>query len=60
MALCNIKTPQRLKSYFSEFCPIFKNVEVDREDIGDLMEKFPIGRNLLSKSTKMLIGSYLA
>ena len=62
MVLCDIKTPKHLNliSYFSEFCPIFKNVEVGREDIGDLMEKFAVDNNLLSKPQKMLIGSYFA
>ena len=60
MVLCDIKTPKHLKSYFSEFCPIFENVEVGREDIGDLMKKFAVDNNLLSKPQKMLIGSYFA
>ena len=42
MVLCDIKSPKHLKSYFSEFCPIFKNVEVETEDIGDLMKKFAV------------------
>ena len=40
MVLYDIKAPKHLKSYFSEFCPIFKNVELERNDISDLMEKF--------------------
>ena len=60
MVLCDIKTPEHLKPYFSEFCPIFKNVEVGREDIGDLMERFAVDNNLLPKPQKMLIGSYFA
>ena len=58
MVLYNIKTPPHLKPYFSEFCPTFKNVVVGREDIGDLMEKFAVDNNILSKPRKMLIGSY--
>ena len=42
MVLCDIKSPKHLKSYFSEFCSIFKNVEVETEDIGDLMKKFAL------------------
>ena len=57
MVLCYIKTPQHSKSYFSEFCPIFKNVEVGREDIGAFMEKFAQDNNLLLKPKNMLIGS---
>ena len=63
MVLCDIKAPEHLKPYFSEFFrinPIFKNVEVGREDIGDLMEKFAVDNNLLSKPQKMLIASYFA
>ena len=60
MVLCDIKTPKHLKPNFSEFCPIFKNVDVGREDIDDLMEKFAVDNNLLPKPQKMLIGSYFA
>ncbi|TMW68852.1 hypothetical protein Poli38472_006320 [Pythium oligandrum] len=36
----DIETPEHLKEYFSEMCPIFKNIEIDpnnREIIGDHM-----------------------
>ena len=52
MVLSDIKTPKHLKSYFSEFCPIFKNVEVGREDVGDLMEKFAVDNNFCQNPRK--------
>ena len=36
--LCDIEVPDSLKDYFSEMCPIFKNVDICFEDIGDLMK----------------------
>ena len=53
MVLYDIKTPQHLKSFFSGFCPFFKSVEVGREDINALMEKFALDNNLLSKPQKI-------
>ena len=35
--LCYIHTPETLKKLFEELTPIFKNVKVSREDIGDHM-----------------------
>ena len=40
MVLCDVKTLQHLKQYFSEFCPIFKNIDLGRENFGNFVEKF--------------------
>ena len=58
--LCDIETPDSLKEKFSEFCPIFKNAEVSREDISPLMRDFAEKTKCLSQPRKMLIGSYFA
>ena len=34
----NIRVPQHLKEKLSEMCPIFKNTENSRDDIGDFMQ----------------------
>jgi len=59
LILCDIETPDHLKHYFFEFCPILKNVEVGRDDIGEHMQKFAEANGLLTKPQKMLIGSFL-
>ncbi|GFS19334.1 zinc finger protein 546-like [Elysia marginata] len=37
---CDIKVPESLRGHFSEMPPIFKNIEVSREDIGSFMRDF--------------------
>ena len=58
--LCDIETPDSLKENFSEFCPIFKNADVSREDISPLMRDFAEKTKCLSQPREMLIGSYFA
>ena len=40
MLLCDIETPSYLKPLFAELCPILKNAEVSRDDIGPLMKDY--------------------
>lgn len=54
---CDILVPANLANYFEEMAPIFKNVEVSREDIGMHMKEFAISSNQLKSPQKMLIGS---
>ena len=58
MLLCDIETPSHLKPLFAEFCPIFKNAEVSRDDIGLLMKNYAEKIGSLPQPRKMLIGSY--
>ncbi|TMW69387.1 hypothetical protein Poli38472_001543 [Pythium oligandrum] len=58
---CDIETPEHLKEYFSEMCPIFKNIEIDpsnRELIGDHMYDYNMFQGGRAKKSKKLIGSY--
>ena len=32
---CDIHVPKHLRERFSEMCPIFKNIEISRDDIGE-------------------------
>jgi hypothetical protein len=50
---------EALKEHFSEMTPIFKNVEVSWEDIGDLMREHAIKNKILTAPRRTLIGSYL-
>ena len=36
---CDIKVPEHWKDYFSKMTPIFKNIDVSVEDIGEAMKK---------------------
>ena len=37
---CDIRVPDHLRPKFSEMCPIFKNIDISREDIGLYMQAF--------------------
>lgn len=54
---CDIKVPDKLKPYFEEMTPIFKNVNISVEDIGQFMAKFAEERNIMSTPRRSLIGS---
>ena len=58
MIECSIQTPEHLKEKFIEMTPIFKNVEVSRENISDYMKKLAKEQGHLPRARKCLIGSY--
>ena len=55
---CDIRVPDPLKPNFAEMCPIFKNTEISREDIGEFMQTFAEEQNIMSHPRRSLIGSY--
>ena len=50
-----ISVPDNLKSKFSQMSPIFKNIEVSRDDIGDHMKTYDEERNVMNKPRKYLV-----
>ena len=42
---CDIRVPDDRKEMFSEMCPIFKNVDIPFEAIGEHMQNFVIANN---------------
>ena len=57
VAEVDIKVPENLKHHFEEMPPIFKNVTIQEEDIGEHMTEFLRQTNKTFKPTKYLIGS---
>ena len=55
---CDIEVPERLRSYFSHFPPVFKNTVVSREDIGPLMREYAEKENIMPQPRRMLISSF--
>ena len=55
---CDIEVPEHLRSYFSNFPPIFKNTVVNREDIGTLMRDYAEKENIMPQPRRMLISSF--
>jgi len=54
---CDIHVPDHLKQKFSEMCPIFKNTNIAKEDIGLFMQSFAEENNLMNQPRRSLIGS---
>ena len=55
---CDIEVPENLRSKFVKFPPIFKNTQVSKSDIGDLMKNYAEEERLLSQPRKVLISSF--
>ena len=53
----DIRVPGHLKEKFSEMCPIFKNTEISRDDIGDFMKAYTEEHNIMAQPRRSLIGS---
>ena len=54
---CDIPVPDRLKPNFSEICPILKNTEISRDDIGEYMRAFAEEQNIMAQPRRSLTGS---
>ena len=48
----DIKVPDHLNPTFAEMPPIFKNIEVTRDDIGDHMKTYAEERNVMNQPRK--------
>ena len=55
---CDIEVPPELREQFANFPPIFKNINVGRDDIGSFMKNYAEQEGLLSQPRRMLISSY--
>ena len=55
---CDLKVPEHLKTYFTNFPPIFKNTVVSRKDIGHLMKEYAEKDGIMSQPRRMLISSF--
>ena len=44
----DIRVPDNLKEKFSEMCPIFKNTNINRDDIGEYMNAYAEERNIMA------------
>ena len=56
---CDIEVPEHLRSYFSNFPPIFRNTVVSREDIGNLMREYAEKEKIMAQHKRMLISSFV-
>ena len=54
---CDIHVPEHLRDKFSEMCPVFKNTEISRDDIGEYMKAYAEENDIMSRPRRSLIGS---
>lgn len=54
---CDIHVPDHLREQFQEMCPIFKNTEISRDDIGDFMKAYAEENDIMRQPRRSLIGS---
>ena len=47
MVECSLHVPAKLRDYFAEMTPIFKNVEIGLNDVSGVMKEFAVNRGLL-------------
>jgi hypothetical protein len=57
---CDIHVPEQHKDKFGEMCPIFKNVEISRDDIGEYMKTYAEKNKIMPRPRRSLIGSLFA
>ena len=53
---CYIHVPEHLGEQFSEICPIFKNIEMFRDDIGEFIKAYAEENDIMSRPRRILIG----
>ena len=54
---CDLHVPEHLKQYFEEMTPIFKNIDISRNDIGHHMKTFGESHEIMNTPRRSLIGS---
>ena len=57
---CDLRVPPALRETFAEMTPIFKKVEISKEDIGEHMRDYVEREGLMKTPRKSLIGSMFA
>ena len=58
IVVCDIRVPDELKDYFSDFAPIIKHANINYEDIGDYMQNVADRMGIKVKNRRCVIDSY--
>ena len=58
IVVCDIRVPDELKDYFSDFAPIIKHANISYEDIGDYMQNVANRMGIKVKNRRCVIDSY--
>ena len=57
-AKCDVHVPDERKEFYSQFPPVFKNVEVSNNDVGPYMKELLKTLGSLNKPRRTLISSF--
>ncbi|KAK2193303.1 hypothetical protein NP493_16g12081 [Ridgeia piscesae] len=55
---CDIHVPSGLRDYFAEMQPVFKNIDLTREDICPFMQRYAEEHDIMKRPQRTLVGSY--
>ena len=58
MVECDIHVPEHLQDHFAEMQPVFKNVTVNRDDIGPFMRQYAEENDIMSAPRRMLVARF--
>ena len=58
LAECDVDVPENLKDHYSQFPPVFKNVDVSLDDVGAYMKDLCKKSGFLKKPRRTLISSF--
>ena len=56
---CDIEVPEHLRDCFFNFPPIFKNIVLSKDDIGNLMKQYAELEKIMVQPRRMLISSFI-
>ena len=58
MIECDVRVPEALRAHFAEMQPVFKNIGMQREDLGPFMRRYAEEHDIMKTPRRMLVGSY--
>ena len=58
MIECDVRVPEELRAHFAEMQPLFKNVNMSRDDLGPFMRRYAEDHDIMTRPRRMLVGSF--
>ena len=58
MIECDVRVPEELRAHFAEMQPVFKNVNMTRDDLGPFMRRYAEDHDIMTRPRRMLVGSF--
>ena len=55
---CGIEVPEKLREAFANFSPIFKNINVGRDDLGPFLKEHAEKEGILTQPKRKIISSF--